>query len=312
MKVILMKRLYDKLLNFKRYKYKRDTFFENTLNKIVDVFERDSVFKMRSEGKLLFLSELIPLFENTKLFAFGNGGSVANLKNIEKLNNYNLISVHNGPFHLHRMYGFVPNIWYLHFGPSARVILEDEKNNPLDFSETFILIPANDSPKSAVHFSSPIIKKFRKKHPEATYVLYRELRYPLKKPPENYLSKGIEPLYMKMGGETLQNQFIPFCAYLGVSTLYFSGIDNLPTGHFYDRNRPYQTIDGKLLDFQDKKIVLKSNTEIQSICSQKNINIFRLEKKETIFQSYQFIEFEKALENATLKITPSFLSKTEL
>jgi hypothetical protein len=295
-----------RLLELKSYKFERDKFIERLINKI-DLFERRTIERMRADGKLLFLSELIPYFKGTKIFTFANGGSVANLSNVSRLRDFNLMAVHNGPFYMYQMYGFVPNIWYLHFGPSARVVMEDEKQNPLDFSDTFILVPANDS-KSTVYFSSPIIKKFRERHPEATYVLYREIRSTemVKSVPKTYLIEGIEPLRM-FGSGSLHSAFLPISGFLGVSTLYFSGEDHLPTGHFYDRSRLYQSMDGRLLEFPDKERVLTIDAEVQSICAKRNIKVYRLEEKETIFKTYPFLEFDKSLDEASPKIIPELV-----
>jgi hypothetical protein len=38
-------------------------------------------------------------------------------------------------------------------------------------------------------------------------------------------------------------------------------------------------------------------------CNEKGINVFRLEKEETILQDYEYIDFDKAFSLATRKIT---------
>lgn len=271
----------------------------------MDLFERKTIKKMRNDGHLFFLSELIPFFKGTKLFMFGTGGSVSNLKNVSLLKNYNLMTVTLGPLYMHRMYGFMPNMWFLHFGPIAQIILEEEKKTPLDFSETFILVPANDS-QSSVFFSSPIVKEFRKRHPEATFVLYREIRSPttFNNVHPSYLCHGIEPL-RALGGGNVENTFLPICAFLGASTLFFSGVDHFhSTGHFWDRSRFYQSIDGRKIDFPDEKLILKCASMAKAICLQKNIKCYRLEAEETVLKTYPYIDFEQALVQASPKITP--------
>ena len=291
-------------------RYLRDRILEKICSKL-DLFERESIKKRKQEGKLLFLSELIPYFKGTKVFMFGTGGSVDNLNDVARLKNYNLMTVSSGPIYMYRKYGFIPNLWYLHYGPTAQVVLEKEKKTLLDFSETFILVPANDS-QSAVHFSSPIVKEFRRRHPEATYVLYREIREPYRRSysaPETYLSECIEPLRMLFGG-TLTSVFLPLCGYFSISTLYFSGVDNLPTGHFWDRNRFYQATDGTQLDFPNKELTLKFAAIAQAICKRKNIKVCRLEVEETIFKNFPYLNFDKALAEASPKITPKHIEQS--
>lgn len=288
-------------------------FLDTILEKIsgrIDLFERKAIKKMREEGKLFFLSELIPYFKGSKVFMFGNGGSVANLKNASRLKDFNLLSVHNGPVHFFRQYGFVPNMWFVHYGPTLKVVLKEEKETPIDFRKTFILIPANDS-DSSVYFSSPIVKKFRRKHPEATFVLYREIESPML--PDDivpsYLSLGVEPFRLLRGGN-VENCFLPLSGFLGVSTLFFSGVDHMhQTGHFYDRSRVYQSIAGQKADFPDKELTLKCASVAQRIAREKNISCFRLEKEETILKSYPHINFEEALKSATPRITPEIIRK---
>ncbi len=287
-------------------RYLIDRILEKICDKI-DISERKTIKDMRERGKLLFLSELIPCFKGAKLFMFGTGGSVDNLKDVSRLKNYNLLTVSLGPLYMYRKYKFIPNIWYLHYWKSAKVILEEEKITPLDFSDTFILVPANDS-QSAVYFNSAIMKEFRRKHPEATYVLYREIRK--SQSPENisinYMCQGIEPFHL-LGGGNIENCFLPIGGYLGISKIYFSGVDHLPTGHFWDRARLYQTMDGELIDFPDKELTLKTSSVAQAIANRRGIKIYRLEPEETIFMNYPYLDFEKAFAEASPRITPNML-----
>jgi hypothetical protein len=277
-----------------------EIFLNKAINLIIKRENRE-ITKMREEGSLIYLSELTPYFDKKKIFGFANGGSVSNLKDISRLQNKNLMAVHDGPFHLYDQYGVMPNLWYLHYAPSAQVVLDHEKNKPLDFSDTFILVPSNDS-KSVVSFSSPIVKKFRKMHPEATYVLYREVRNSniIERLPRTYLDRGVEPL-RSLGTSTLHN----------VSSLYFSGVDNLPTGHFYDRNRPYQTINGQLLSFPDKDLSLKLDVETRKICPDKGLDVYRLEKEETLFMGHVYKDFEQALSEADQRVSTKVFRNKE-
>jgi len=278
--------------------------FQEILLDKLDPLERKTIANMRADKKLFYLSELIPYFKGTKIFMFANGGSVANLKNVERLNNYNLSTVHTGPLHIFRKYGFMPSMWYFHWRLTAPIILGAEKETPLDFSRTFVLVPANDS-QSNTYFSDPLFKIFRKKHPEATYVLYRENRNFVgpEKISKNYLLEGVEPLHT-LGGGNVENSFLPICGFLGVSTLYFCGVDHLPTGHFWDRNLPYQTVRGELSEFPDEAEILKCSAYALSVCEKRNIQCFRLEAEETVLKVYPHIDFDEAIAQASPRVAP--------
>ena len=267
--------------------------------------ENSEISRLRDKGKLLYLSELIPYFRGKNIFTFANGGSVANLKRVERLESYNLLSVHTGPLHFYREFGIMPNLWYYHWGHTANMILEEEKKTPLDFSETFILVPSSDS-QSAVLFGSAVFRKFRRLHPEATYVLYREKRAFLC--PENitetYMEEGVEPIYA-LGGGNVENSFLPICGFLGVKRLYFCGVDHLPTGHFWNRKLQYQTVRGEPLDFPDEQATLECSRYAIEKCRSRGMECFRLEKNETIMKSYPYINFDDALSKASYRIRPS-------
>jgi len=285
----------------------------NWLDNTLDIYGNRLLIQMRKNGQLLFLSELIPCFRNTKLFVFGTGGSIANLKNVERLKNYNLLMTTTGPYHCFRKYGFVPNFWTLTYAPIIDQILEQEKTQPLDFSDTFILIPTNDS-ICKININTPSVKELINKHPEATYVLYRCILHSKQWPvivPPTYLMKDIEPIH-GLYSNVLDNLFLPICFYLDVSTVYFSGIDLIPTtGHFWDRSLHYQTMEGKPLEFPESKLIKKCADIVIQICQQKGKKIFRLENSETLLQYYPFINFELSLNEATTIITPDYV-KTQI
>jgi len=270
-----------------------------------DVHERNAMSKMRRDGKLFFLPELIPYFRKTNIFAFGTGGSIDNLVNVDRLDKYNLMITTTGPLYIYRMYGFVPNIWTLTYSPIVDVVLKEEEKTPLDFSNTFILVPSNDS-ATKIHFSTPVVRELRRRHPEATFVLYRQIieRVLPEKPHECFSGEGREPLRW-MGGSILDNLFFPICFFLGVSTIYFSGIDlNKNTGHFWDRNRLYQRMNGTALDFPEKDFLLRCARKTQDIAKEKGKHIYRLEARETVLQNFPYLDFEKAIAEATPQIVP--------
>ncbi|MEZ4753479.1 MAG: hypothetical protein R3A13_04105 [Bdellovibrionota bacterium] len=275
----------------------------------VDPWERKKIKQMRQEGKFLYLSELIPHFQGTSIYSFGTGGSVSNLSNLERIREKNLMIVTSGPVHFNRVYGVVPNIWLIHNTDSVKMFLKEEESDPLDFSDTFIFVPANDS-YSKLYFSSRVIQQLRDRHPEATFVVYREI-FPQIDDfviPKYFMRLGYEPL-RALHGSVLEALFIPLAGYLGISSLYFSGIDQLPTGHFWDRKFNYQSIDGKPLDFPAHENTLKINKLLSEFCPKNGLEIFRLEKEETLLKIYPYVSFDESFSKASAKITPATIRK---
>jgi len=285
----------------------RNRIFKLLDNKI-DLFGNKLFKKMRERGHILYLSELSPFFKGAKIYTFGTGGSIANLKDVSRLLNYNLMMTTTGPYYCYLKYGFVPNLWILTYAPIIEKIFENEKRKAFDLSNTFILVPTNES-ESKINIKTPVVKELMLKHPEATYVLYRCILHTRSSPikvPITYLQKDIEPIH-GISSNILDHLFFPVSFFLDVSTIYFSGVDLIPsTGHFWDRNLHYQTMDGKPLNFPEDKIMHEAAGIVQRICKQKNKKIFRLEKNETVLQSYPYIGFDKSLKEASPKISTSY------
>ncbi len=259
---------------------------------------------LKKTGKLFKLRELIPLFDGKSVFCFGTGGSIANLEGVENLRDKNLMIVTVGPLYLYKKYGIMPSIWLIHNPDSIEMFLKEVGEIKLDFSETFILVPGNLS-DSKVHFDSIVIRKLRKKYPEAVFVLYNEIFETVKisdKQIKNVFKKGEEPI-KRMDGSTLELLFIPVCAFLGIKEIYFSGVDHMDTGHFWDRERKYQLKTGKLINFDDNNIIENAKSA-QRILKREGINVYRLEKEETVLKVYPFIDFEKALSQTSERINP--------
>ncbi len=279
--------------------------FTYKVSKRVDIFERKAINKMRESGHLFFFSELIPHFKGKNVFAFATGGSVDNLKNVDRLKDYNVFTVTTAPYFLNQKYGFSPTLWFLHYEPLAQAVMEEEdKHGKIDLSETFIMLPANDS-FSPSFFSSPVMKKLRDRHPEASYVLFREHRGRMNSDnlhPE-YLATGVEPI-RALGG-TLEGTFLPICGFLGISNVYFSGVDHLlHTGHFWDRNRKYQSMQGDPIKFPEDEYILKCAQAAKNACEKKGLGCYRLEPEETLLKFYPLIDFEQAIAQASPRITP--------
>jgi hypothetical protein len=82
------------------------------------------------------------------------------------------------------------------------------------------------------------------------------------------------------------------------------------TGHFWDRDEYYQDISRKRLNFQNiqsDELIYECGRVARKKCREKGVNVYRLEKEETILKDYEFIDFDKAISLASRKITPKDL-----
>ena len=269
-------------------------------------------YRLRKSGKLFYLDELKEKFNNQDVFAFGTGGSVDNLKNFERLSKKNTMFLTTGPLFCYLKYGFMPNMWFVHNPESVESLIMEAENmdviKDLDFSNTLIFIPSNSSDSKDIHFSSPTFIKFRKMiKDQAIFVLYKE-RYKGCLPDSDNLNDFMSSKYpiIPLIGSAVENIFIPFLHYIGVKNIFFSGVDHMDTGHFWDRTRHYQDLDGTIINFQEiqsNKFIYECGRVARKKCNEKGINVFRLEKEETILQDYEYIDFDKAFSLATSKIT---------
>lgn len=273
--------------------------------------------RMKKQGKLIDISSLIPLFSGTTSFAFATGGSLSNLADLARVNNHNLLMLTTGPIHSFHLFGLVPNIWLIHNPDSVRMTIRaiDQYGlrDKLDFSGTYILIPNNRS-KSKVRFSSKRMRELRSALGNAKYVEYTEQIYagneaPIdyengKALPDDYLKTGKSPIPL-MNGSSVEAAILPFLAYMGIKQIYFGGVDHMDTGHFWDRNDPWQNADGSPKTFSDAKVVKAAGEVAMQVIKQRGIDVFRLEKIETNLTHYPHVDFEDALAHATERITPN-------
>jgi hypothetical protein len=281
--------------------------------KLLNFKEHWKIASLKRQQRLFQLEELTPYFKDHSFFAFATGGSLSNLKNLERLHNKNILMLTTGIVHFYRLYNVMPNMWFVHNPDSVEMTINEmEKYNLKDkmsFEETFILVPSNKS-DGKIHFSSPVFKKFRNYISEkASFVLYEEELRPFSPatPPKDYLKPGRKPI-QRLDGSSVENIFLPYLHFLGIKEIYFSGVDHLEhTGHFWDRNHAYQTMDQQLLKFED----IIPNDAIQQCsevalkkCQEYDIRICRLEKEETRMKKYPFATLESALQRTSRKITP--------
>jgi hypothetical protein len=278
----------------------------------LNIYEQLNIFIFKKNKKILNLNDMKLKFNNLAIFAFATGGSLSNLNKLEILGNKNILCMNTGIVHFYRLYNVMPNIWFVHNPDSVKMTIREIKKynlqDKIDFSNTFILVPSNSSNSKWCSFSSKVFKEFRKLiNDKATFVFYYENKnaYPPEQCPKNYL-QSIEPIEF-INGSAVENTFLPWLSYIGVKTIFFSGVDHMDTGHFWDRKEYYQDINGRALNFQPNELIFECGRVARAKCKEKGISVYRLEKTETILQDYEYIEFDKAYEMASEKKLPKDL-----
>jgi hypothetical protein len=268
---------------------------------------------MRRSGTLVSISDLVPKFAGSTFFAFATGGSLANIQGLERVANHNVLMLTTAPVHFFQMHGVMPNVWLIHnpesVGMAIRTIDFYGLRGKIDFSNTFILVPRNNS-KSKIKFSDNSMRQFRKAIGKTTYALYSEKIYSRTETvedftsrtaiPKNYLRSGAEPIEL-MNGSSVETVILPFLSFLGVREIYFGGVDHRDTGHFWDRNDPWQNEDGTPKSFDDTALVQASGIAAIREADSKEISVYRLEADMTVLMHYDHIEFEDALDRSTIR-----------
>ena len=273
----------------------------------LDPFETLRMRRMRRNGSLVSIRELIPRFKDSTFFAFATGGSLSNLNGLERVGDHNVFMLTTAPIHFFKMYGVMPNLWLIHNPASVRMAVTTIGSyglrGKIDFSNTIILVPSNKS-NSKIGFSDLSMRRLRAVLGPAIYALYDEKIYSgteslddfatQKAVPSNYLQIGHEPIEL-MNGSSVEAAFLPFLSFLGVKEIFFGGVDHRDTGHFWDRNDPWHEEDGTPKSFDDTALVEASGNAAIGKAKSANINVFRLEPEMTALTHYEYIEFDEAL-----------------
>tara|TARA_Y100001934_G_C12257343_1_gene728206 strand:+ start:115 stop:993 length:879 start_codon:yes stop_codon:yes gene_type:complete len=275
----------------------------------VDPLEKLKIRNLRRAQQIVQIRSLIPYFEGTTTFAFATGGSLSNQSGLERVKDHNVLMLTTAPVQFFRLYGVMPNLWLIHNPESVTMAAQAIKDHGLqysiDFRNTFVLVPDNNS-AAKVRFSSKRMRALRKVIGETTYVLYDEQIYDSNqkiKIPEGYAEVGHEPI-RSMNGSSVEASFVPFLGFLGIKTIFFGGVDHMDTGHFWDREDPWQNADGTPKTFTDSERVVESGHLAIEHIKEAGISVLRLEKEETMLKHYPYIEFEEALAKSSERVLP--------
>lgn len=280
----------------------------------LDPLEKLRMRHMKRSGQLMSINDLVSKFEGSTFFAFATGGSLSKIKGLEQVKDHNVLMLTTAPIHFFRMYGVMPNLWLIHNPSSVRMacnaIESYNLKGKIDFSNTFILVPSNSS-KSKIKFSDNRMRQLRKTVGKTNYALYEEKVYLRTETasdfdsgnavPKNYLRRAIEPIEL-MNGSSVEAVILPFLAFLGVSEIYFGGVDHRDTGHFWNHNDPWQTEHGSPKTFDDRELITASGLAAIKQAKSKEISIYRLEPTMTALTHYEHIEFENALSRSSKRL----------
>ena len=86
--------------------------------------------------------------------------------------------------------------------------------------------------------------------------------------------------------------------------IFFSGVDHMETGHFWDRSNSYQTKDGRKLSFSSIKpddFIETCGNIARERAREVGVDILRLEARETTLVGYNLIDFGEAIEISSNK-----------
>jgi hypothetical protein len=297
-------------MNFKRIL----ASFRDWLLTTADPLEFLRISRMKSSNDLVNISELVSTFSGSTCFAFATGGSLSNITSLGKVADHNVLMLTTAPIHSFHLFGLLPNLWLIHNPESVRMAVtaidEYGLRGKIDFSNTYILVPSNRS-NSKVRFSSKRMRELRNAIGPAKYVHYTESIYPGNEHPDDYtsgsaipahyLQRGHEPISL-MNGSSVEAAILPFLAYLGIREVYFGGVDHMDTGHFWDRNDPWQNADGSPKSFDDLEIVRAAGKVALEYTAKIGMSVFRMEETETNLQHYPHINFDRALDRASARI----------
>lgn len=199
-----------------------------------------------------------------------------------------VITQNSAPYYLIKKFNVRPNFWILKNQDSVKMFRRLKGFKSLDFSNTILLVPSIQS-YSKVNVSHELIQKLLSELPSLKYSTFNEIYIPnLKTHQFEYFDNIEEKLILKYpSGSSLEALFIPLALSIGISNIYFSGVDQLETGHFWDLNEPYQNINGKPLNFVNSKITIENAKALEKLFNQK-IKIHRCaEDNQTIFKNFE-------------------------
>lgn len=86
--------------------------------------------------------------------------------------------------------------------------------------------------------------------------------------------------------------------------MFFSGVDHMDTGHFWDRNDPWQNEDGTPKSFDDQEVVIAAGEIARRRTAELGVKVSRLERTDTFLTGYPPIDLAEAVKLSTPRVNP--------
>lgn len=253
-------------------------------------------------GRYLPFSFIKSKLQNKSAFFLATGGSA--IKYLDQELDKKLVFTQNAaPYYLIKNFNIKPNFWILKNQDSIKMFLRLSGVFKLDYSNIILLVPSLQS-YSKVNISHPLLQRLIFKIPNLKYSTFDEIYQPYITYNElNYFAHFHDKSILRYpNGSSLEALFIPLALSLGIKKMFFSGVDQLSTGHFWDKNEYYQDINGKKLKFVNHDIVINNTKAIYEIVKD-NIEILRCaDDSETIFKMFKKVLKNRLIEELDSKI----------
>lgn len=279
-----------------------DLFFAKSVRFILKAYHK-LFYSLYEQGRYIPINKIQARLKKSSLIFIGTGGSSSHII-CEELNNLLTFSINLGPYYAKTKFGIDINFWIIRNTDSLDMLFKLPGNKNIKFNDTILLIPSLES-KSKISLMSHQIRRLLNEHPELKFSTFFEINQPnidindLKT--ENYYFNNF-PIRYTIGG-ALESLLIPLSISFGVSSIYFSGIDQRQTGHFWDLDMFYQDKNGNKLEFPNQKKLIEINKWFIQNVDLINVLIFEECKKDSLLSFYPSEEKGFILKNASVKIT---------
>ena len=263
------------------------------------------LFAMRRSFKLIDIGDFSQHLSSPKLFCFATGKSLAYLdKNLlSKSKDLNTIIFSTGVVKYTEHFNVLPKAWFIHNEDSVLMTLEQIKDskilaNLLQERPLFVFVPKNSSISKNCHISSNVIRKLRRLDLNFVFVLYNE-NYRNISLDSDISEFKITDRMRGFAGTNVETAFIPLAIRLGCNELFFSGVDHIDHGHFWDYSSAYVDKYGNKISISDiftQEFMKKSFIKSQILCNYSHLSVFRLTKGYTRLTHYEYISLSSAID----------------
>lgn len=277
-----------------------DLFFAKLVRFILKAYHK-LFFSLYEQGRYIPINKIQARLKKSSVIFIGTGGSSRHIL-CKELNNLLTFSINLGPYYAKTKFGIDINFWLIRNADSLDMFFKLPSNKGIKFNDTILLIPSLES-KSKVTLMSHQIRRLLDEHPELKFSTFFEINQPnidnLKV--ENYYFNNF-PLRYTIGS-ALESVFIPLSISMGISKIFFSGVDQNDTGHFWNHLENYQDKKGKKLNFPNFSRIIKVNKWFIQKVNLIQIYIIEESSKESKLAFYKSAKISYIIKNASNKVT---------